>query len=101
MLKYFQNFPTPAGASDDLAMCPCWGTGVVTASKCAGLAVGTRIHGYFTFAPYVLLTPSMIDATTFVDAEPRREGILTPYLSYQVDEVYIRVILHCHLLSQP
>eukprot|EP01052_Picozoa_sp_SAG31_P048912 SAG31_NODE_10459_length_1136_cov_1.259402_1_plen_168_part_10 len=82
MLKYYQNFPTPSGTSDALAMCPCWGTGVVTDSKCADVPVGTRIHGYFTFCPHVLLTPSMTSATTFVDVEPRRKGILAPYLSY-------------------
>eukprot|EP01043_Picozoa_sp_COSAG02_P053092 COSAG02_NODE_5816_length_4017_cov_4.466820_2_plen_389_part_00 len=84
VLKYFQNFPVPEGAdAATLAMCPAWGTGVVTASKCAELPVGTRIHGYFTFSPFVLLTPSMTSATTFTDVDPRREGIIGAYLSYQ------------------
>jgi hypothetical protein len=85
MLKYFQNFPVPddVPGAEDLAMCPVWGTGVVTASKCAELPEGTRIHGYFTFAPYVLLTPKMTGAATFTDVEPRRQGIIPAYLSYQ------------------
>jgi hypothetical protein len=44
VLKYFDHFPIPKDAPTSLAMTPCWGTGVVIASKCAGVKEGTRIH---------------------------------------------------------
>eukprot|EP01047_Picozoa_sp_COSAG01_P053846 COSAG01_NODE_5815_length_4017_cov_3.964267_5_plen_312_part_00 len=86
VLKYFQNFPTPPGAPQSLAMCPCWGTGVVVASKCPDIAVGTRLHGYMTFSPYIVLTPKMTSTTSFIDAEPRRDGIISAYLTYQTGQ---------------
>ena len=54
VLKYFDNFPPPAHAPDSLAMCPCWGHGVVIASTCDALAIGTRVHGYMPFSPTVI-----------------------------------------------
>jgi hypothetical protein len=44
VLKYFDHFPIPKDAPLGLAMVPCWGTGVVIASKCAAVKEGTRVH---------------------------------------------------------
>mmetsp|Transcript_178788 Transcript_178788/g.573026 ORF Transcript_178788/g.573026 Transcript_178788/m.573026 type:complete len:387 (+) Transcript_178788:108-1268(+) len=82
VLKYFQHFPIPKDAPDSLAMTPCWGTGIVIASKCPAVRVGARIHGYFPFSPTVVLTPSEATATSFIDAAPHRVDLLKPYKMY-------------------
>lgn len=79
VLKYFDHFPIPADAPAHLAMTPCWGTGVVISSKCAGVAVGTRLHGYFPFSPTVVFTPGKVTAASFVDMAPHRAELLEPY----------------------
>ena len=85
-LKYFDHFPLPEDAPDSVAMCPCWGTGIVISSKCGAVKTGTRIHGYFPFAPTVVLTPSDVKDTEFMDAAKHRSHLLPPYKTYYTHE---------------
>jgi len=85
-LQYFQHFPAPAGAPGNLAMSPCWGTGVVTASRSADVRVGARIHGLFPFSPTVVLTPSKVTSIGFADAAPHRAGLIAAYSAYSFQE---------------
>mmetsp|Transcript_133805 Transcript_133805/g.416170 ORF Transcript_133805/g.416170 Transcript_133805/m.416170 type:complete len:391 (-) Transcript_133805:52-1224(-) len=83
-LKYFQHFPIPADAPEKLAMPPCWGTGVVIASRCADLKAGARIHGLFPFSPTVVLTPDRVTAASFRDAAPHRAELIAAYSTYSL-----------------
>lgn len=82
LLKYFNHFPAPSSAPAGHAMCPCWGIGIVKASKCKGVATGTRVYGYYTFSPLVILTPSKISITGFVDSAPNRADLIAAYNQY-------------------
>jgi hypothetical protein len=63
-------------------MCPCWGTGVIIASRCDGVLVGTRVHGYFPFSPTVCITPGKLKATSFVDMVEHRQHLIEAYRTY-------------------
>eukprot|EP00756_Hemistasia_phaeocysticola_P060164 Hpha_TRINITY_DN3791_c0_g1::TRINITY_DN3791_c0_g1_i1::g.23876::m.23876 len=82
VLKYFQHFAVPPDAPDTQAMVPCWGTGVVVSSRCDAVKPGTRLYGYFTFSPSVVLTPSKTNPQGFVDAAPRRAKLIEDYRKY-------------------
>ena len=55
-------------------------------SKCEGVAPGTRIHGYFPMSPSIVLQPTSVRGTKFVDGAAHRDGLLAPYLTYSTSE---------------
>jgi len=66
------------------AKSPCWGTGVVTVSRCPGVARGSRIHGYFPMSPWCVLQPTGVTAEgAFMDGAVHRTKLLAPYRSYK------------------
>ena len=80
-LQYFAHYPYP---NPTLALSPCWGTGIVTASKCPGIEVGLRIHGFYAMAPYAILQPKPRPSKhgQFEDITPHRLSTLVPYRTY-------------------
>eukprot|EP00747_Dinoflagellata_sp_TGD_P181138 gnl/TRDRNA2_/TRDRNA2_34703_c0_seq1.p1 gnl/TRDRNA2_/TRDRNA2_34703_c0~~gnl/TRDRNA2_/TRDRNA2_34703_c0_seq1.p1 ORF type:complete len:403 (-),score=73.69 gnl/TRDRNA2_/TRDRNA2_34703_c0_seq1:50-1111(-) len=87
-LSTFLNFPVPEDIpnAERYARCPCWGTGTIVTSRCPEVGVGLRIHGYFAMSPFVILTPTNIKATTFMDGAAHRKTLLAPYKLYQTSE---------------
>jgi hypothetical protein len=82
----FDHFPiADAEQADRYARNPCWGTGVVTVSRCANVSVGTRIHGYFPLAPWCVLEPGDVGKVAkgqFMDLAAHRLPLLAPYRTY-------------------
>ena len=82
----FDHFPiADAEQADRYARNPCWGTGVVTVSRCANVSVGTRIHGYFPLAPWCVLQPGDVGKVAkgqFMDLAAHRLPLLAPYRTY-------------------
>lgn len=78
MLRYWEFFPAPEG----WGRVPVWGFADVVESRHAGVAVGTRIYGYFPMSSYFVMQPGHVTASGFVDAVPHRQTLPPVYNSY-------------------
>ena len=80
-LQYFAHYPFP---DPNFALSPCWGTGIIADSRCTGLEVGLRVHGFYAMAPYVVLTPKPAPTQygQFVDMTEHRISTIAAYRTY-------------------
>ena len=72
---------------------PVWGFADVVVSKCADVAVGERIWGYYPVASHLVVTPVRINARGFVDGAAHRAGLPPVYNQYErvaADQAYQR-----------
>jgi hypothetical protein len=84
MLKYFDHFVSP---DPRYALSPCWGTGIVIASKAPGIQLGARVHGFYPMGPYAVLRPKAAPKANgaFLDVTPgKRLKTIEPYRSYMI-----------------
>ncbi len=79
-MKYWDFFPAP----DGWGIVPVWGFADVVASQCAGVAVGTRLYGYWPMADHAVLAPVKVTAGGLVDGAPHRAGLAAVYNGYQI-----------------
>ena len=92
-MNYWQFFPV-ASAGDDTAawgVVPVWGFGVVEQSRCAGVAVGERLYGYWPMASHAVLAPARLSPEGFFDGAPHRAAlhpVYNQYLRCAVDTLY-------------
>ena len=84
-MKYWQFFP----AGDPALGClPVWGFATVSESLADGVAPGRRVWGYFPAGTHLVVTPSKLSASGFVDvSEHRRElaGVYNQYVFCDAD----------------
>lgn len=78
-MRYWDFFPTGDAATGCI---PVWGFADVTASRCDGIAPGERFYGYWPIAGEVVLTPSRVGDTGFVDGSPHRQELAAIYNHY-------------------
>ncbi|MEO8811467.1 MAG: DUF2855 family protein [Caulobacteraceae bacterium] len=76
---YWKFFP--AAAPDGRV--PVWGFADVAETRCAEVAVGERIWGYFPMASHLIVTPSQANARGFVDGAAHRAGLPPVYNQYE------------------
>lgn len=76
---YWKFFP----ASPPNGRVPVWGFADVVESKCADVAVGERIWGYFPIASHLVVTPVRANARGFVDGAEHRAGLPPVYNQYE------------------
>jgi hypothetical protein len=62
---------------------PVWGFATVSRSRHDGVAVGTKLYGYFPLASHAMLLPGRVSANGFTDATPRRTTLPVIYNQYQ------------------
>jgi hypothetical protein len=89
-MRYWDFFPTGEAGWGQI---PTWGFADVTASQVPGLAVGTRVYGYFPMAQEVTLEPTQIGASGFADGAAHRRELHPLYNRYQrcdVDPLYAK-----------
>ncbi|MCE9648527.1 MAG: DUF2855 family protein [Parvibaculum sp.] len=77
-MKYWEFFPAPEG----FGKVPVWGFADVVASKAEGIAVGERVFGYFPMSTHLVVRPSHVKPTGFVDASPHRAELALVYNQY-------------------
>ncbi len=65
-----------------LGAMPVWGYGIITESRCAALAVGTPIYGFFPVAKTIDLQPVKISQSGFQDGAPHRQALHPVYNTY-------------------
>jgi hypothetical protein len=84
-MNYWQFFPVAqdAGSSDaPWGLIPVWGFGVVVETRCAGVAVGERLYGYWPMASDVVLQPVRVSPEGFFDGAPHRTALHPVYNQY-------------------
>jgi hypothetical protein len=77
-LGYWHHFPAP----EPFGSIPVWGLGRVERSRCADIAEGERIYGFFPMSNRVVLRPARIKPHRFVDGRPHRAGLPRTYNEY-------------------
>ena len=77
-VRYWEFFP----ASDDKGIIPVWGFAEVQASNCEGVAVGERLYGYYPMATHLIVEPTRITPTSFMDGAAHRKELATVYNQY-------------------
>ena len=78
-MSYWRFFPTDESGWGCI---PVWGFGTVVESRCDDLAVGDRYYGYYPMATEVIVLPSRVRKTGFVDAAAHREPLHRLYNQY-------------------
>jgi NADPH:quinone reductase-like Zn-dependent oxidoreductase len=78
-MAYWQFFP----ADEGWGRVPVWGFADVEESQVDGLRVGDRVYGYLPMASHLVVTPSRISESGFVDDAPHRAALPPVYNQYQ------------------
>ena len=78
-MNYWKFFPTGDIAWGNI---PVWGFATVSESRCAGVAIGERLYGYYPMASHVTLQPSRVTGNSFSDAAPHRAELHPVYNQY-------------------
>lgn len=78
MIGYWKFYP----AEGEWGKVPVWGFADVVESRCAEIAVGERIWGFFPMASHVSLQPGKIEAGRFKDFRPHRKELPGLYNEY-------------------
>ncbi|PHS38246.1 MAG: hypothetical protein COA91_08315 [Robiginitomaculum sp.] len=88
MIGYWKFFAPKAYAIDaeGFGRMPVWGYGIVTGSKCADIAVGTRVYGFFPIANSIDLKPAKLSSLGFQDGAEHRAHLHPVYNSYTLVE---------------
>lgn len=81
-MSYWGFFP-----QDDPAWgcVPVWGYAAVTESRHAEVPVGRRVFGFLPFATEVVMTPTKVRESSFVDGSDHRTALPAPYNGYVTD----------------
>ena len=78
-IGYWKFFPT---GIEDKGLVPVWGIARVTESRHPGLAVGTRLYGFYPTAEELVITPEVSSRGTVTDVAPHRVDLPAVYNSY-------------------
>jgi hypothetical protein len=78
-IGYWSVFPS---GRDGYGMMPVWGFADVVESRAEGVAVGTRVFGYFPIAERLVVQAEKISRGGFADAAPWRKAVPDIYNRY-------------------
>jgi hypothetical protein len=78
-MKYWQFFPAGDAA---LGCLPVWGFATVSESRAEGVAPGRRVWGYYPAGTHLVVAPSKVSASGFVDASAHRQELAAVYNQY-------------------
>ncbi|MBS1135145.1 MAG: hypothetical protein H6R02_2286 [Burkholderiaceae bacterium] len=79
VMKYWQFFPAGDAASGCL---PVWGFATVAESQAEGAAPGSRVWGYYPAGTHLVVAPSKVSASGFVDGSEHRRELAAIYNQY-------------------
>jgi hypothetical protein len=99
-LGYWDFFPV----SQPWGLIPVWGVGRVDRSRCAEIAEGERIYGFFPMSNRLVLRPERIKPHGFVDGRPHRAHLMRTYNEYlriDRDRNYDEGEADLHLVLRP
>jgi len=78
-MKYWQFFPAGDAA---LGCLPVWGFATVSESLAEGMAPGRRAWGYYPAGTHLIVAPSRVSASGFVDGSEHRRELAAVYNQY-------------------
>ena len=78
-MSYWTFFP----AAEGWGRVPVWGYADVEASRADGLQEGERVYGYLPMSSHLVVTPTRVSESGFVDATPHRAQLAPAYNQYQ------------------
>jgi hypothetical protein len=79
---FYPVTPESGEATSPWGRIPVWGFATVTDSRTEGIAVGEKFYGYYPMASSVVLTPTRVSPTSFVEAAPHRAALAAVYNQY-------------------
>ena len=77
-IGYWKFFP----CEDGWGVIPVWGYAKVVKSRCESIEEGETFYGYFPMGQFLVMTPSTIKETNFMDASPHRKDLPFVYNNY-------------------
>ena len=80
-MSYWKFFP-PSDLGAGWGRVPMWGFAAVEASEAEGVEPGTRLYGYLPPSSQLVVTPSRVAQSGFVDATEHRAALPPAYNSY-------------------
>lgn len=83
MFGYWKFFPPVSADGEAWGVLPVWGFACVTESRCSEVAVGERIFGYFPPATELVMVPTHINASRWVDNVVHRQALPAGYNQYR------------------
>jgi hypothetical protein len=78
-MNYWSFFPTGDPATGCI---PVWGFATVSESRCEGVALGERFYGYWPIASSVVLEPTRVNDSGFIDGAAHRRELHAVYNQY-------------------
>jgi hypothetical protein len=78
-MKYWQFFPAGDAA---LGCLPVWGFATVSESRAEGVVPGRRVWGYYPAGTHLVVAPSRVTASGFVDGSEHRRELAAVYNQY-------------------
>jgi hypothetical protein len=96
-LSYWNFFPAERG----WGRIPVWGYADVVASRCAGLADGARLYGYYPMSTHLIVEPVHVNAGGFIDGAAHRASMAGAYNQYRAVSPGDRRGEHAQMLLQP
>lgn len=82
MIGYWNFFP----ASDDWGIVPVWGFADAVDSRVDAVPVGTRIWGFLPMASHVVMQPTKVGPSAFVDGAAHRRALPGLYNRYAITD---------------
>ena len=82
-LRYWQFFNANNDQDDQWGIIPVWGFADVVKSNSDDVAVGERLFGYFPPANELVMTPSKVTPTNFIEASAHRAELPVGYNLYR------------------
>ncbi len=79
LMSYWNFFPAESG----WGRVPVWGFADVAASRCAGVAEGMRLYGYYPMSTHLVVTPVRPDSAGFIDGSEHRAPMAGAYNQYR------------------
>jgi hypothetical protein len=77
-MSYWDFFP----AADGWGRVPMWGFAEVERSEAEGVEPGTRLYGYLPSSSHLVVAPTAVGKSAFVDGSPHREALPSAYHRY-------------------
>lgn len=77
-MGYWSFFP----AEDGWGRVPVWGFADVVASRAEGVTDGERLYGYFPMSTHLVVQPTRVTRSGFVDGAPHRSHLAPVYNQY-------------------
>jgi hypothetical protein len=78
-MSYWGFFPAP---DSGWGIIPVWGFADVIASRHDTIAVDERLYGYFPMATHLVMQPTRLTDSNFIEGAPHRAGLPPAYNSY-------------------